>query len=64
LTAANNRKPAGLKTAQELAVELENRGIVLVAAGRKTEWNLWAAASRLRKRRMEGEELFYAGFCN
>lgn len=34
----------GLQTAQELTVELENRGIVLVAAGRKTEWNLWAAA--------------------
>jgi high affinity sulfate transporter 1 len=34
----------GLETAEELAVELENRGIVLVAAGRKTEWNLWAEA--------------------
>jgi high affinity sulfate transporter 1 len=34
----------GLETAQELAVELENRGIVLVAAGRKTEWNLWSEA--------------------
>jgi high affinity sulfate transporter 1 len=34
----------GLEATQELAVELENRGIVLVAAGRKTEWNLWAEA--------------------
>jgi high affinity sulfate transporter 1 len=34
----------GLETAQELAVELGNRGIALVAAGRKTEWNLWAEA--------------------
>ena len=34
----------GLETAQELAVDLENRGIVLVAAGRKTEWNLWLEA--------------------
>ncbi len=34
----------GLETVQELAVELGNRGMVLVAAGRKTEWNLWAEA--------------------
>jgi len=34
----------GLEVTQELAVELEKRGIVLVAAGRKTEWNLWAEA--------------------
>ena len=34
----------GLETAEDLAVELENRGIVLVAAGRKTEWKLWAEA--------------------
>jgi MFS superfamily sulfate permease-like transporter len=34
----------GLEATQELAVELEKRGIALVAAGRKTEWNLWAEA--------------------
>jgi high affinity sulfate transporter 1 len=34
----------GLQTARELAEELENRGIVLVAAGRKTEWRLWSQA--------------------
>ena len=34
----------GLEVTQELAIELEKRGIVLVAAGRKTEWNLWAEA--------------------
>jgi high affinity sulfate transporter 1 len=34
----------GLETVQELAVELGNRGIVLVAAGRETEWNSWAEA--------------------
>ena len=34
----------GLQTAQELTDELESRGIVLVAAGRKTEWRLWLQA--------------------
>jgi len=34
----------GLETVQELADELGNRGIVLVAAGRRTEWRLWAKA--------------------
>jgi len=34
----------GLETVQELADELGIRGIVLVAAGRRTEWRLWAQA--------------------
>jgi high affinity sulfate transporter 1 len=34
----------GLETIQELADELGIRGIVLVAAGRRTEWRLWAKA--------------------
>jgi MFS superfamily sulfate permease-like transporter len=32
----------GLYTAEEVADTLHARGVVLAAAGRKTEWNLWA----------------------
>ena len=34
----------GLYTADEMADLLRERGIVLVAAGRQTEWGLWAAS--------------------
>ena len=36
----------GLQTAQELADELQRRGITLAAAGRKSEWNQWAHSRR------------------
>ena len=36
----------GLQVAQELAEELEGRGALLVAAGRQTEWRLWAETRR------------------
>jgi MFS superfamily sulfate permease-like transporter len=46
----------GLETVQELTDELGNRGIIFVAAGRKTEWILWAAArgfeAEMRKTRI------------
>jgi high affinity sulfate transporter 1 len=32
----------GLYTAEEIADSLKQRGVTLAAAGRKTEWNLWA----------------------
>jgi high affinity sulfate transporter 1 len=32
----------GLYTAEEIADSLTQRGVTLAAAGRKTEWNLWA----------------------
>ncbi len=32
----------GLYTAEEVADTLHERGVVLAAAGRKTQWNLWA----------------------
>jgi high affinity sulfate transporter 1 len=41
----------GLQTAQELADELQRRGITLAAGGRKAEWNLWAESRRF------GEEM-------
>jgi high affinity sulfate transporter 1 len=37
----------GLETALAAADELERRGTVLVAAGRKTEWHLWAESRRI-----------------
>jgi len=36
----------GLQVAQEIAEELEGRGALLVAAGRQTEWRLWAETRR------------------
>jgi len=36
----------GLYTTYELAEELENRGVVLAAAGRQTEWHDWTEARR------------------
>ena len=36
----------GLQTAQELADELQRRGITLAAAGRQSEWNQWAHSRR------------------
>jgi hypothetical protein len=32
----------GLYTVEEIADTLRERGVVLTAAGRKTEWRLWA----------------------
>jgi hypothetical protein len=32
----------GLYTAEEVADTLRERGVVLAAAGRQTEWHLWA----------------------
>ena len=37
----------GLQTAQELAEELQHRGITLAAAGRKSEWNQWADSRKI-----------------
>jgi len=36
----------GVQVAQEIAEELEGRGALLVAAGRQTEWRLWAETRR------------------
>ena len=36
----------GLQVAQEIAEELDGRGALLVAAGRQTEWRLWAETRR------------------
>ena len=36
----------GLQTGQELADELQSRGITLAAAGRKAEWNQWAESRK------------------
>jgi high affinity sulfate transporter 1 len=38
----------GLQVAQEIAEELDGRGALLVAAGRQTEWRLWAETRRLK----------------
>jgi high affinity sulfate transporter 1 len=37
----------GLYTADEVASTLQDRGVVLVAAGRQTEWHLWAEGRHL-----------------
>ena len=36
----------GLQVTQEIAEELDSRGALLVAAGRQTEWQLWAETRR------------------
>ena len=36
----------GLQVTQEIAEELDGRGALLVAAGRQTEWRLWAETRR------------------
>jgi high affinity sulfate transporter 1 len=38
----------GLQVTQEIAEELEGRGALLVAAGRQTEWRLWAEKRRFK----------------
>jgi high affinity sulfate transporter 1 len=38
----------GLETTQQLADELESRGIGLAAAGRRTEWLLWAESRKFQ----------------
>jgi MFS superfamily sulfate permease-like transporter len=37
----------GLYTAKEIASTLQERGVVLAAAGRQTEWHLWVEARKL-----------------
>jgi MFS superfamily sulfate permease-like transporter len=37
----------GLYTAEEIASSLKARGVVLAAAGRQTEWRLWAEGRNL-----------------
>ena len=37
----------GLYTAEEIASTLRERGVVLAAAGRQTEWRLWSEAHHL-----------------
>ena len=39
----------GLQTAQDLAKELQSRGITLAAAGRKSEWNDWAESRKFEE---------------
>jgi len=36
----------GLYTVDEVADTLHERGVVLAAAGRQTEWNLWAESRK------------------
>jgi high affinity sulfate transporter 1 len=38
----------GLQVTQEIAEELDGRGALLVAAGRQTEWRLWAETRRFK----------------
>jgi MFS superfamily sulfate permease-like transporter len=45
----------GLETTQQLAGELGSRGIGLAAAGRRTEWLLWAESRKFRAE-VEGED--------
>jgi MFS superfamily sulfate permease-like transporter len=44
----------GLFTAEEVADTLHERGVVLAAAGRKAEWNLWAES---RKRALQDRKI-------
>jgi MFS superfamily sulfate permease-like transporter len=44
----------GLFTAEEVADTLHERGVVLAAAGRKTEWHLWAES---RKRALQERKI-------
>jgi high affinity sulfate transporter 1 len=44
----------GLYTADEVADTLRERGVILAAAGRQTEWSLWAKS---RKRRPEDRKI-------
>jgi MFS superfamily sulfate permease-like transporter len=37
----------GPYTTQEVAAELESRGVKLAAAGRRTEWDLWATSRKI-----------------
>ena len=50
----------GLYTAEEVADTLRERGVVLVAAGRQTEWRIWAE-SRQREP-SDRKILFYPTF--
>lgn len=40
----------GLYTAREVADTLKERGVVLAAAGRQTEWRLWAESRQHAER--------------
>jgi MFS superfamily sulfate permease-like transporter len=51
----------GLYTVEEVADTLRNRGVVLAAAGRQTEWRLWAES---QQRTPEDRKiLIYPTFC-
>jgi MFS superfamily sulfate permease-like transporter len=51
----------GLYTVEEIAETLRERGVVLAAAGRRTEWRLWAES---RQRRPEDRKIpIYPDLC-